>query len=125
MPLELRRNRDGTLRPCFYGRYQDKTGNLKCANLGVDIQGCPPKSLHGSGDKDFEESRKRAEKKLAELIEEGRTSRGTRYWARRSMNSRAVSGWNPPPLQACLSLGQPFPVSVRLRRFICPTRKPH
>lgn len=81
MPLELRRNRDGTLRPCFYGRYQDKTGKLKCANLGVDIQGYPPKSLHGSGDKDFEESRKRAEKKLAELIEEGRTSRGTRYWA--------------------------------------------
>jgi len=81
MPLELRRNRDGKLRPCFYGRYQDKTGKLKCANLGVEIKGCPPKSLHGTGDKTFEESRQRAEKKLAELIEEGRTSRGIRYWA--------------------------------------------
>ena len=81
MPLELRRKRDGTLRPCFYGRYQDKTGKLKCANLGIKIKGCPPKSLHEGGDKTFEDSRQRAQDKLAELIEEGRTSRGTRYWA--------------------------------------------
>jgi integrase len=81
MPLELRRNRDGSLRPEFYGRYQDKTGKLKCANLGIKIKGCPPKSLHQGGDKDFEDSRELAEKKLAELMEEGRTSRGARYWA--------------------------------------------
>jgi integrase len=69
MSVALRRQRDGKLRPYWYGEYVDNNGKRKIENLGK-WDGKPPPSLLGTGDQttgspEFEESRKEAEKKLA------------------------------------------------------------
>ncbi|MDD4871584.1 MAG: site-specific integrase [Kiritimatiellae bacterium] len=98
MPLELRKNRDGTIRPTFYGRYLDKAGKLKCINLGIPIRGTPPKTLHGTGDKSFEDSRKDAMAKLSEYIQEGHTVRHQRYWAEKVYELKSGGELTSTPL---------------------------
>src|ERR1700693_2562175 len=76
MPLELRKNPDGTIRKWWYGRYE-VTGKRYGDNLGVKITGKPPASLSlmDEGDTAFERSRATALAKLANLVEEARTKR--------------------------------------------------
>ena len=76
MPLELRKNSDGSIRKWWYGRYE-VNGKRYCDNLGVKITGQPPASLSlmDEGDTTFERSRATALAKLAGLVEEARTKR--------------------------------------------------
>jgi len=76
MPLELRKNRDGTLRPYWYGRYKIN-GKRYCGSLNVKVAGTPPPSfsLMDEGDTVFERSRATAIAKLSTIIEEARTKR--------------------------------------------------
>jgi integrase len=73
MALELRRGRDGTLRPTWYGRYE-VNGKRYAVNLGVKIAGTPPASLslREKGDSDFECSRTEAKSKLEQFVENAR-----------------------------------------------------
>lgn len=74
MPLELRKNPDGTLRPYWYGRYEID-GKRYCVNLGIKIAGTPPItfSLKDEGDKNFERSRGTALAQLKHHIDEARS----------------------------------------------------
>jgi len=80
MSVSIKRQRNGELRPFWYGEYVDNRGKRKIENLG-EWRGTPPPSLLGTGDKttgspDFEESRKEAEKQLAAHADEaGRKGR--------------------------------------------------
>lgn len=73
MPLELRRGRNGQLRPTWYGRYE-VNGKRYTINLGVRVAGNPPDtlSLRDEGDRAFERSRALAHAKLEQMIEEAR-----------------------------------------------------
>jgi integrase len=80
MSVALRRQRDGKLRPYWYGEYVESNGRRKVINLG-EWQGTPPPSLLGTGDGPtgdaaFEQSRRDAEKALQEHASEaGRKGR--------------------------------------------------
>jgi integrase len=78
MPVELRTQRDGTLRDCWYGRYE-VNGKRHYVNLGVKVSGTPPASLklRDEGDTAFERSRAAAIAKLESLVEESRTTRNS------------------------------------------------
>ena len=71
MSLQIRRQRDGTLRPHWYGEIME-AGHRRVINLAVPIQGTPPVSgsLRDPGDARFERSREDAEKALAAFVEE-------------------------------------------------------
>lgn len=55
MPLEIRKESNGGIRPFWYGRYKIN-GKRFCQNLGVKITGTPPASLSlkEEGDAAFE-----------------------------------------------------------------------
>ena len=57
MPIELRTQRDGSLRDTWYGRYEIN-GKRFYLNLGVKWAGTPPesRSLRDTGDSLFERS---------------------------------------------------------------------
>lgn len=76
MPLEVRRNADGTIRPFWYGRYEIN-GKRFCENLGVKIAGNPPQpfSLSAEGDGAYERSRAKAQAALQSIVEEARSKR--------------------------------------------------
>ena len=78
MPLELRIEKDGRVRPFWYGRFEIN-GQRQCLNLGVKVKGTPPASLSlkDEGDLDFERSRVAARAKLDSIIEEARTKQGS------------------------------------------------
>ena len=78
MPLELRIEKDGRVRPFWYGRFEIN-GQRQCLNLGVKVKGTPPASLslRDEGDLDFERSRVAARSKLDSVIEEARTKQGS------------------------------------------------
>lgn len=65
MPLMLKKQRDGSLRPFWYGVYIDG-GKRKVANLNIPVKGTPPTSLSlkEMGDAVFERSRTLAEAEL-------------------------------------------------------------
>lgn len=65
MGLMLKRQRNGELRPQWYGVYTEN-GRRTVVNLAVDIQGKPPASgrVGDPGNADFEKSRKAAAKAL-------------------------------------------------------------
>ncbi len=62
MPLMMKKQRDGSFRPFWYGVYVDADGKRKVVNLNVDIRGTPPDSgsLRKPGDATFERSRLKA-----------------------------------------------------------------
>lgn len=76
MPLELRIESDGTIRPFWYGRFKIE-GKRQCQNLSVKLAGTPPSSLSlkDTGDSDFECSRVAAQAKLDQIVEEARSKR--------------------------------------------------
>lgn len=77
MPLELRIEKSGRVRPFWYGRFEIN-GKRQCLNLGVKVKGTPPSSLSlkDVGDMDFERSREVARAKLDSVIEEARAKQG-------------------------------------------------
>lgn len=76
MPLEVRFNPDGSLRPQWYGRYE-VNGKRYCDNLGVEIDGKPPVpfTLKKEGNGAFERSRATALAKLQSIVAEARSKR--------------------------------------------------
>jgi integrase len=76
MPLELRIESNGTVRPFWYGRFKINV-KRKCLNLGVKVHGTPPSSLSlkDEGDLAFERSRTTALAKLQSVVEEARAKR--------------------------------------------------
>jgi integrase len=78
MPLELRTQRDGSLRPNWYGRYEIN-GRLFRPNLFIKIAGTSPasRSLRDEGNGAFERSRAVAQAKLDGIVEEARTKQGS------------------------------------------------
>lgn len=76
MPLELRTQRDGSLRKSWYGRFEIN-GKRHRPNLGIKILGTPPASLSlkEEGDAAFERSRAAAQAKLDRIVEEAQTKR--------------------------------------------------
>ena len=71
MGLMLKQQRNGVLRPQWYGVYT-VAGARKVLNLDVPVQGTPPESLslRKTGDRDFERSREKAEEALARYVAE-------------------------------------------------------
>ncbi|HPA17483.1 MAG TPA: tyrosine-type recombinase/integrase [Verrucomicrobiae bacterium] len=80
MPLELRFERDGRLRPNWYGRYE-VGGRRLTVNLQVPIAGRPPASfsLRDEGNGAFERSRAVALEKLEALAQEARRRHGAAH----------------------------------------------
>ena len=78
MPVELRRQRDGSVRNSWYGRYE-VNGKRFYLNLGVKVAGNPPASLslREQGDARFEVSRGEAIAKLNSIIEEARSKQNS------------------------------------------------
>jgi integrase len=78
MPIELRTQRDGSLRDTWYGRYEID-GKRFYLNLGVKWAGTPPEShsLRDTGDSLFERSRATAIAKLDSIVEEARSKRNS------------------------------------------------
>ena len=76
MSLELRIDRNGMVRPWWYGRYK-VNGKRYCQNLRVPVAGTPPESLslRDFGDSSFERSRARAQVKLDSLTGEAHDKR--------------------------------------------------
>jgi integrase len=71
MSVMLRTQRNGALRPFWYGEYKE-AGRRKVINLGVKWNGTPPASgsLLEPGDKSFETSREKAEATLERFRDE-------------------------------------------------------
>ena len=80
MPLELRIEPNGTIRPLWYGRFKIN-GKRQCVSLGVKVAGTPPAShsLKDQGDTAFECSRATAQAKLASIVEEARSKRDSAH----------------------------------------------
>jgi len=80
MPLELRIEPNGTIRPLWYGRFKIN-GKRQCVSLGVKVAGTPPPShsLKDRGDTTFECSRATAQAKLASIVEEARSKRDSAH----------------------------------------------
>jgi integrase len=82
MPLELRRQRDGSLRSTFYGSFEIN-GKRHRVNLAVPIKGTPPEKLRLEGDIAFERSRARAAEVLRQKVEEAKDPHSVERWANR------------------------------------------
>jgi len=80
MPLEFRRQRDGSLRDIWFGAFEIN-GKRFGINLGVKIAGTPPASLSlkDKGDTEYEVSRMAALAKLEHFIEEARKKNHTEH----------------------------------------------
>jgi integrase len=78
MPLEMRTQRDGSLRPTWYGRHEINGRHVR-HNLFIKIAGTPPAShsLRDEGNGAFERSRATAQAKLDAIVEEARTKQGS------------------------------------------------
>ena len=122
MPLELRTQRDGRLRPNWYGRFEIN-GRLFRPNLLVKIAGAPPASgsLRDEGNGAFERSRATAQAKLDGLIEEARTKQGSArlveklYEIKTGEPIRSVTACNPSPRMV------ENPAQAKTRRPLCVT----
>jgi integrase len=78
MPIELRKQRDGSLRDIWYARHE-LNGRMVYLNLGVKVAGTPPASLSlkEEGDVMFERSRATAQAKFESIVEEARSQRSS------------------------------------------------
>lgn len=90
MALELRRQRDGKYRDCWYGAYVDSHGKRKAINLGIKWSGIPPASgrLTDTGDAAFERSREKAEAALAHFVDEIKHKGRAEYLTERLIESK-------------------------------------
>lgn len=87
MSLRLKKNRNGGLRPCFYGRLS-VGGKLVDVNLGVEWKGTPPPDLRQDGCAIFERSRDRALLKMREIQEEATHKGRVEHLAERLIESK-------------------------------------
>lgn len=89
MGVTLKKQRDGTLRPFWYGEYQEG-GNRRVVNLNVPVHGNPPASLSlkDTGDTHFEKSRDKAEETLAAHVEEARHKGRAEHLTERLIESK-------------------------------------
>ena len=92
MSVALRRQRDGKLRPYWYGEYKESDGKRKILNLGK-WRGTPPPSLLGTGeettgDVDFEASRQEAEAELKRHADEARRKGRVEHLTERLIESK-------------------------------------
>lgn len=92
MSLTLRRQRDGKLRPYWYGEYTDENGKRKVENL-CKWDGTPPSSLLGTGDEDtgdadFEASRLKAEKMMLSHASESKRKGRAEHLMERLIESK-------------------------------------
>jgi integrase len=78
MPIELRTQRNGSLRDTWYGRYEIN-GKRFYLNLGIKWAGTPPesRSLRDTGDSLFERSRATALATLDSIVQEARSNRNS------------------------------------------------
>ena len=89
MGLMLKQQRNGTLRPHWYGVYT-AAGARKVLNLDVPVQGTPPASLSllDPGDRDFERSREKAKEALARFVEEAERKGRSEHLTERLIESK-------------------------------------
>jgi integrase len=89
MPLMLKTQRDGTLRPFWYGVYSED-GERKVVNLNVAVKGIPPPgmSLKEMGDSAFERSRTLAESALQQVAGEIQSKGRTEHLIERLIKSK-------------------------------------
>ena len=85
MGLQLRRGRDGKLRPWWYAEYTRKDGSRAVVNLAIPIEGKPPESgfVKDLGNPAFQRSKAKAEAALAVIEEKERLGRMTKAAALR------------------------------------------
>jgi integrase len=89
MGATLKLQRDGTIRPNWYGdAWVD--GKRVVINLSIPVRGTPPESgsLRQTGDSVFEASRKEAENKLALYLDEARRKGRSEHLAERLIESK-------------------------------------
>jgi len=92
MSVGLRRQRDGELRPFWYGEFREADGKRKVVNVG-EWRGTPPPSLLGigdetAGDADFEASRKEAEAELKRHADAARRKGRVEHLTERLIESK-------------------------------------
>jgi len=87
--VRLKRQRDGSLRAQWYGKYKED-GKHREVNLNVKWRGTPPASgsLRDPGDARFEASRKEAKKALAAHVEEARHKGRAEHLTERLIESK-------------------------------------
>ena len=90
MGLMLKKQRDGSLRDCWYGVYTESDGTRKVVNLNVKWKGTPPESLRvgDPGDRKFEDSRKKALTALAGYADEARRKGRAEHLTERLIESK-------------------------------------
>jgi len=86
----LKKQRDGSLRDCWYGVYTESDGTRKVVNLNVKWKGTPPESLRvgDPGDRKFEDSRKKALTALAGYADEARRKGRAEHLTERLIESK-------------------------------------
>ena len=92
MSVSLRKQRDGSLRPYWYGEFIDTNHRRKILNVGK-WQGTPPPCVLGTGEEDtgdavFERSREKAENELAKFVEESKRKGHTEHLLERLIESK-------------------------------------
>ena len=128
MNVTIKRQRNGSLRPFWYGKYIDSDGRRKVVNLGR-WQGTPPASgsLRDAGNAAFERSRDAAEGKLSAFVEEARHKGRTEHLIERLIESKSgvavqyvkladmAGAWLPP--SAKVSTGYRANCAATFARF--------
>lgn len=90
MGLMLKAQRDGKLRPCWYGVFTDTDGQRKVINLAVKWSGTPPASgkISDVGDVAFERSRMKAMEVLANHTDEAKRKGRAEHLTERLIESK-------------------------------------
>jgi hypothetical protein len=92
MGISLRKQRDGKLRPYWYGEFRESNGRRAVINLGK-WSGTPPAAMLGAGEDEtgdaaFEASRKAAEATLARHAESARQKGRAEHLTERLIESK-------------------------------------
>ena len=102
MALELREQRNGMLRECWYGVFTDTDGKRKVVNLGVKWAGTPPASgrVGDKGDEPFERSREKAADALFQLTEEAKRKGRAEHLTERLIEMKTGTAVEYVPISA-------------------------
>lgn len=87
MGLELRRERNGELRPYWYGSFVEN-GKRRIVNLGIRWDGNPPETLLSKGDTEFEISRALAKDRLKRHQTKSKEKGQAQHLTRRLIESK-------------------------------------